>query len=124
MSVILFKTEIDEATEVGGGLFISPNGNCIIGARKIGKNCIIDKNVTIGMGIDNTSPIIGNNVIIGADSLVYGNIVIGNNVIIENNTILNKSVKDNSIVRGNPARVFRNPTLADRHGTAQEISPS
>lgn len=108
ISVVLLKIEIDEATKIGGGFFIANKGNCIIGARKIGKNCIIKENVTIGMGIERTSPVIGDNVIVYANSLVYGNISIEDNVVIEKGTVLNKSVRANSIVIGNPAKVFNN----------------
>lgn len=78
------------------GIFIS------VGA-KIGDNCVIFQQVTIG---SNTlkgskrigSPTIGNNVYIGAGAKIVGNVNIGNNVRIGANCIVVNDVPDNSTI--------------------------
>ncbi|MCC9166155.1 serine acetyltransferase [Pontibacter harenae] len=77
------------------GVFIS-------GGAKIGKNCTIYQQVTIGsnMLIDSKglgSPTIGDNCILGAGAKVIGNIKIGNNCRIGANAVVVKDLPDNSV---------------------------
>lgn len=52
--------------------------------------------------------VIGDNVYIGSSSIILPGVTIGNNVIVGAGSVVTKSVKDNSIVAGNPARVIGN----------------
>lgn len=110
LMVILFKVQIHENSIIGPGLFLSPKGNIIIGAKKIGSNCTIHNNVTIGMSIGlkqtNDTPVIGDNVIIGENSLIYGNIIIGSNTTILRSAVLSRSVPEGALVGGNPAQIL------------------
>lgn len=71
---------------------------------KIGDNCKIGQNVTIGGkgGI----PQLLDNVNVGG-SFVFGPITIGNNVSIGANSVVNKDVPDNAVVAGVPAKIIR-----------------
>jgi len=83
-------------------------GTVIHSNTKIGDNCLIAQNVTIGRNFgDKKVPVIGNNVYIGAGSVVFGEITIGNNVIIGSNSVINKSVPNNAVVVGNPGRIIK-----------------
>lgn len=78
------------------GIFIS-------GGAKIGRNCIIYQQVTIGSNTlpDSArrgSPTIGDNVLIGAGAKIIGNLTIGNNVRIGANVCVVNDVPDNSTV--------------------------
>ena len=102
-------------TEIGKGLHIPhPLGIVINGKAKIGNNCTIMQQVTIGNKLnDDNIPIIGNNVFIGAGAKIIGNIKIEDNVIIGANSVVTKSISKNCIVAGIPARIIRkiNDTL-------------
>ncbi|MBN1186575.1 MAG: hypothetical protein JXB49_30140 [Bacteroidales bacterium] len=100
------KISISSTSIIDGGIYISNEGNCIIGVGRIGKNCIIGHSTTIGVDKKNIPPIIGNNVVIGSRCLVYGSIIIGDNVVIEDDTVLSKSVSAGARVKGNPAKVI------------------
>ncbi len=86
------------------GIFIS-NG------AKIGKNCVIFHQVTIGSNNLTDSknkgcPIIGDNVFIGAGAKIIGNVEVGNNCRIGANAVVVKDVPDNSIVVSQPSRII------------------
>ena len=99
----------------------------ISGGAKIGTNCIIFQNVTIGSVtlIDSKSlgaPIIGDNVYIGAGAVIVGNVRIGNNVRIGANAVVHKDVADNSTVIVQDQRVIekeqapQNTYYSQQHG--------
>lgn len=78
------------------GIFIS-------GTSKIGKNCIIFQQVTIGANIlgDSKSagaPVVGDNCYIGAGAKIIGNVKVGNNVRIGANCVVYEDVPDNCVV--------------------------
>ena len=99
-------------TEIApGGLFLIHPWCTRIGAKSIGKNCIVRHLTTIGSNgrpdMEHLTPRIGDNVDIGAMCVITGDIRVGNNVKIGAGTILTKSVPDNCVVVGNPARIIK-----------------
>lgn len=83
----------------------------ISGGAKIGSNCIIFQQVTIGSNtlIDSKgvgAPIIGDNVYIGSGATIIGAVKIGNNVRIGANSVVYKDVPDNSIVISGEQKVI------------------
>jgi serine O-acetyltransferase len=105
-----FGFQIPPSTQIGAGLYLGHFGIIVIShASKIGRNCNIGHNVTIGRvptGDKQGSPNIGNRVWIGTGAVLVGNIDIGNNVLIAPNAFVNFNVPSNSIVIGNPAKVL------------------
>ncbi len=88
------------------GIFISAGA-------KIGKNCVIFQQVTIGSNTLKDSknkgfPIIGDNVFIGAGAMIIGNVKIGNNVRVGANTTITKDIPDNSTVVSADVKIFSN----------------
>ena len=73
---------------------------------KIGDNCHIGQNVTIG-SMAGGVPELADNVRVGGGSFVFGKIKVGKNVIIGANSVVNKDVPDNAIVAGAPAKILR-----------------
>jgi serine O-acetyltransferase len=97
-------------------IFPHPIGIIIGNNVKLGNNCTIYQNVTIGTKeIKNWKyaayPKIGNNVIICANSVVFGDIEIGDNCIIGAGSIVKTSFKTNSIIAGNPAKLISKKTI-------------
>lgn len=94
---ISFKATIGKNVD-----FPHPVGIVIGENVKIGNNCVIYQNVTLGRKNRNIAnyPTIGNNVIIYCNSTIIGKIEIGDNSIIGCNTVVMKSVEKNSICTG------------------------
>lgn len=89
-----------------GGLIIQHGFSTIINAKKIGENCHIYQQVTIGFN-GTEQPVIGNNVRICCGAKVIGGVNIGNNVVIGANAVVVKDVPDNVVVAGVPAKIIK-----------------
>jgi serine O-acetyltransferase len=96
-------------TEIGRGFYIGHFGGVVInGSVKIGENCNLSHEVTIGKlqrGEKQGYPAIGDNVYIAPGVKIFGNITIGNNVAIGANSVVTDNILDNSVVVGIPGRV-------------------
>ena len=134
LSVIFLKIEIDENAELGPAIWLSNKGNILLGLRVIGKQCIINQNVTIGYGIGTGQkmgrPQLGDRIWIGTNSVIHGGITIGSGVLIMPDSVVGKNIPPNCIVGGNPARIVaRNVDITDRAifakyaGTKSKIFP-
>ena len=90
----------------------------ISGGAKIGINCVIFQQVTIGSNTLPDSkgigaPIIGNNCLIGAGAIIVGNVRIGNNVRVGANSVVYKDVPDNSVVFSGEQKMVTKETPLD-----------
>ena len=114
--------------EVGKEFFANYNFIVLdVGKVKIGNNFMCGPNVQISTaghplhpesrasgyeyGIDIT---IGDNVWIGGNVLVCPGVTIGSNVVIGGGSVVTKDIPDNMLAYGNPCRVIREITEADR----------
>jgi len=107
---------IDNEASIGKGFYIGHPGGILIGPVKIGENCNIAHNVTIGLGGRGEGrelPEIGCQVWIGTMSVIFGKIVIGDHTTILPGTILSKSVPPHVTVGGNPGRIIMQNTNND-----------
>jgi serine O-acetyltransferase len=105
-----FGIEIFPTTQIGEGFYIGHFGGIIINPKaKIGKNCNISQNVTIGQSNRGKTvgfPTIGDNVFIGPGAKIIGGVTIGNNVAIGANAVVTKSFEDYAVVAGVPAKLL------------------
>ena len=114
--------------EVGKEFFANYNFIVLdVGKVKIGDNFMCGPNVQISTaghplhpesrasgyeyGIDIT---IGDNVWIGGNVLVCPGVTIGSNVVIGGGSVVTKDIPDNMLAYGNPCRIIREITEADR----------
>jgi len=120
-----YGLEIPSGGDIGGGLYIAhPVGTVVMPAR-IGKNCSIIANVTIGMRNEWKFPDLGDNVFIGAGARVLGGIKIGSDVVIGANAVVIQDLPDGATAVGIPARVtkiYGKPaSLSARAGESEEV---
>lgn len=108
-----WRVMIGRHAEVGPGLVI-PHGHVVIdGNVQIGRDCIINPWVTIGLsssrrwGFDGHGPTIGDRVFIGTGAKLLGPITIGDDVRIGANAVVIDDVPAGATVVGAPARVVR-----------------
>lgn len=92
--------------DIGPRLFIQHGFASIISAKRIGSDCWINQQVTIGYTFDSEPPVIGNGVRISAGAKVIGCIIIGDNAIVAANATVVKDVPKNAIVGGVPAKII------------------
>jgi serine O-acetyltransferase len=107
---LIYNSSIPYKCRIGKGSFFGHGGIGVVlhKAVKIGNNCKVGANVTVGgrSGHKNL-PVIGDNVLISTGSKILGPITIGNNVIIGANAVVIKDVPDNCVVAGVPAKIIK-----------------
>lgn len=106
---IRFQIQIPKTVEIGEGFAMPHHGGIVINSKsKIGKNCTILHNVTLGNtkgGKLPGAPRIGDYVYIGPGAVIVGEVQIGDHVLIAPNAYVNFSIPAHSLVIGNPATI-------------------
>ena len=114
--------------EVGGNFFANYNFTVLdVGKVRIGENAQIGPNVSIytaghplhpdsrNSGYEYGIPVtIGDNVWIGGNVCILPGVTVGNNAVIGAGSVVTKDIPDNALAAGNPCRVIRQITEADR----------
>jgi serine O-acetyltransferase len=107
----LWHVSIGRKVTLGRGLVI-PHGHVVIdGKTTIGRNCVINPWVTIGLsgsrrwGFDQRGPVIGDDVYVGTGAKVLGPITVGEGARIGANAVVIDDVPAGATVVGAPARV-------------------
>jgi serine O-acetyltransferase len=102
---VVTGADIPLNSKIGGGLAIPhPNGIVIHPNAKIGPNCLIFQQVTIGMRSGGI-PMVGGHVDIGAGAKVLGAIRVGDHACIGANAVVLQDVPERACAVGVPARV-------------------
>lgn len=105
---VITSADIPLNCEIGGGLVLPhPNGIVIHSATKIGVNCLIHQQVTIGVNRKSAkAPVIEGHVDIGAGAKIIGAITIGEHALIGANAVVVKDVPAFAVVAGIPAKII------------------
>ena len=107
---ILTGISLPADCEIGEGLYIGHFGGIVLSPGvRIGHNCNIAQNVTLGsVGARSPGgpPTIGNRVFVGAHSVLLGGVVVGDDAMICAGSVVNRPVPARAVVLGNPARVI------------------
>ena len=102
--------QLSLGAEIGEGFKFEHFGGIVIGSIKIGKNCNIFHNVTIGYAgrwqNGGGSPTIGDNVVIGAGAVVVGRITIGDSAFIGANAYVYQDIPENAVVGAMPGKIL------------------
>lgn len=107
---VVTQCDIPANADIGGGLMMThPNGIVIHPAAKIGPNCLIFQQVTIGANRGGV-PTIGGHVDIGAGAKIIGGVTIGDHALVGANAVVLSNIPPGGVAVGVPARVVR--TLA------------
>ena len=123
-----FYCDYGKNIEAGKHLFVNYNCTILDVAKvKIGDNCLLAPNVAIYTAGHPVHPdtrasmyeygkevTIGDNVWIGGNAVIYPGVHIGNNVVIGAGSVVTKDIPDWAIAAGNPCKVIRLITEADR----------
>ena len=89
--------------DIGGGLYIQHGFSTIITAKKIGKNCRIYQQVTIGYK-EQFNPVLEDNVSVTCGAKVLGGITMHSGSLAAAGAVVVKDVPENAIVGGGPAK--------------------
>lgn len=95
-----------ETEDIGGGLFIQHGFSTIICAERLGENCWINQQVTIGY-VETECPILEDNVMVNCGAKVLGGITMKRNSRAAAGAVVVKDVPENAIVGGVPAKVIK-----------------
>lgn len=93
--------------EIGEGLYILHGFATIVVARRIGRNCWINQQVTIGYRDHTEGPILEDGVRVYAGAKVLGPITIGHDTRIGANAVVLKDAPPECTLVGVPARIVR-----------------
>lgn len=96
---------------LGGGLCFQHGFSTIVAAKKIGRNCVINQQVTIGYTNSEDAPVIGDNVRIYAGAIIIGNVQIGDGATIAAGAVVVHDVPPHAVVGGVPAVVLKTKSL-------------
>jgi serine O-acetyltransferase len=108
--------------DIGPGLFIQHGFATIVAARRVGANCWINQQVTVGFSRPDARPTIGDNVAIYAGAKVLGEVTVGDGAVIGANAVVLQDVPPGGTAVGVPARILP-PKPADGSGGAQPGAP-
>ena len=92
--------------DIGGGLYIQHGFATIITAKKIGENCRIYQQVTIGYKNGTCPPVLEDNVAVTCGAKVLGDITMHSGSLAAAGAVVVKDVPKNAIVAGVPAKVI------------------
>jgi serine O-acetyltransferase len=98
--------------ELGPGFMMMHGFATIITARRIGTDCQVAQQVTIGYDDRGAPPVLGDRVRVGAGAIVLGPIEIGDDAVIGAGAVVVRDVPPGKVVGGVPARILEG--AADR----------
>jgi serine O-acetyltransferase len=101
--------DIPLGCRVGGGLMLPhPNGVVVHPDARIGPNCLLLQQVTLGVGGPLPgAPTLGGHVDIGAGAKILGGVVIGEHAVIGANAVVLCDVPAGATAVGVPARILK-----------------
>ncbi|MHB1537087.1 MAG: DapH/DapD/GlmU-related protein [Solirubrobacteraceae bacterium] len=98
--------------DIGPGLMFMHGFATIVVAQKIGTDCQISQQVTIGYDDRGAPPILGDRVRVGANAVIIGPVSVGDDAVVGAGAVVVRDVPPAAVVGGVPAKVLEG--AADR----------
>lgn len=93
--------------QIGGGLLLPhPNGVVIHPDARIGPNCLIFQQVTLGTRGDGRAPVLQGHVDVGAGAKLLGGITVGAHAVVGANAVVLADVPPGAVAVGIPAKIL------------------
>lgn len=92
--------------DVGPGLYVSHGFATIVVAERLGADCLISQQVTVGYSDKGGPPILGDRVRLGAGAMVLGPVRLGDDCVVGAGAVVVDDVPAGKVVAGVPARVI------------------
>jgi serine O-acetyltransferase len=106
----LWGIYIHGAADIEGGLFIPHPNGVMIGAVRMGEDCCVSQNATIGVrpgaGVKD-SPTLGNRVWIGPGAVLFGRVKVADGVAIGALTVVGRNLPPRCLASGNPMQIVK-----------------
>jgi serine acetyltransferase len=121
---VLYKGEpalFINCEDIGPGLMLMHGFATIITAHKLGSDCQVSQQVTIGYDDRGAPPTLGDRVRVGANAVILGPITIGDDAVVGAGAVVVRDVPAGAVVGGVPAKIL--PGAADRF-SARKAQPS
>jgi serine O-acetyltransferase len=93
--------------DVGGGLYIQHGFGTVLAALKIGENCSVNHQVTLGYDGVGRAPTLGDRIGIGVGAIVIGRVHVGDDAMIGAGAVVVHDVAAGATVVGVPAKQVR-----------------
>lgn len=119
---VVTGAEIPLKCQIEGGLLLPhPNGVVVHPDVRIGPNCLLMQQVTLGTGGSNPGvPVLVGRVDIGAGAKVLGGVTLGAHCIVGANAVVLRDVPSCATAAGVPARIIRAPLAPDAFDNPRE----
>ena len=118
--------DIHSNTQIGAGFVLHhPYNIAVNGKAVLGENVTLYHGCTIGAefrGMRAGNPTLGNNVWVGGNSVILPGVHIGDNSVIGAGSVVTKDIPACCVAAGNPCRVIRKITEADRETYYHRVS--
>ena len=108
--------------EIGPGMYVSHGFATIVVAQRIGEDCLMSQQVTIGFSDRGGPPVLGDRVRVGAGAMVLGPIHVGDDAVVGAGAVVVKDVPAGAVVAGVPARVVEH--AEDRFSALRRTPPA
>jgi serine acetyltransferase len=106
--------------DIGPGLMLLHGFATVITARRIGVDCQVSQQVTIGYDDRGAPPILGDRVRVGANAVVLGPITVGDDAVVGAGAVVVRDVPPGAVVGGVPAKPL--PGATDRFSATKARS--
>lgn len=115
LTCLVFGSELAIGCKIGGGLYVPHPFGIVVGTCKIGRNCTILQNVTIGHKDrgGKGEPHLGDEVMLTAGCVILGNVLIGDDAVVGANAVVTKDVPAGYVAMGVPAKLFPRKPAAE-----------